>query len=276
MMALPVTRSLPSHLAPVVEELELEQTFLVTMEDVRRIALGRGLKTDAAKIADGLRNRGWLLKTEWKGIWEFAPGAHAGPFGRGHPFRSVVAARLAEPRLDIAVCLNSALWAHGLLDGAPDRPEVAVPQRVYVPKALERGCRVVRFGARLPTVELRDVPVHPLPTVLVHLATRPSDVRSWGTVLDALPELVGAVLEPGSREQLDGELKGRPAAVRTRLAYLVHGVAPKLAMRLATPGRGVVWFGSRGPLKRHHAGLQVADTVLPMAPGELRSEEPRR
>jgi predicted transcriptional regulator of viral defense system len=269
-----MTRPLPSHLAPVVEELELEQAFLVTMEDVRRIARSRALKTGAAKIADGLRSRGWLLKTDWRGIWEFAPGAHAGPFGRGHPFRSVVAARLAEPRLDIAVCLNSALWAHGLLDGTPDRPEVAVPQRVYVPKALERGCRVVRFKARLPTVQLRDVPVHPLATVLVHLATRPADVRSWGAVLDALPELVGAVLEPGSPEQLDRELAGRPTAVRTRLAYLVHGVAPKLATRLAAPSGGVVWFGSRGPLKRHHAGFQVVDTVLPMAPGELRSEEP--
>lgn len=178
------------------------------MEDVRRIAQRRGLETDAAKIADGLRSRGWLLKTDWKGIREFAPGAHAGPYGRGHPFRSVVAARLAEPRLNIAVCLNSALWAHGLLDGTPDRSEVAVPQLTDVPKALARGCRVALFEARLRTVQHRDVPVHPPVAVLVHLAGRPFDDRSWRTVLDTLPELVGAVLEPGNRKQLaPGELR---------------------------------------------------------------------
>lgn len=271
-----MTRPLPSYLASVVEELELEQASLVTMDDLRRIVQSRGLRTDAAKIAAGLRDRGWLLATGSRGIWEFAPGAHAGPFGRGHPFRAVQAAKLADPKLDVTVCLTSALWAHGFLDSAPDRPEVAVPPGTRVPEALKRSCRVVKFEAYLSTVRLRDVPVHALATVLVHLADRPTDVRSWGLVMEALPALVDAVIEAGGREQLDVELRSRPASVSVRLAYLVHGVAPSLADGLAALDHGVVWFGPRDErTRRFHPAYQVADTVLPMAPGELRPAEHR-
>ena len=34
-------------------------------------------------------------------------------------------------------------------------------------------------------------------------------------------------------------------------------------------GHGKVWFGPRGPLRRHHAALEMADTILPMSPGDL-------
>lgn len=273
-----MTRALPSYLAPIVEELELEQAFLVTTDDLDRIILNKGLRTETALAAQRLRQRGWLLKTAWPGIWEFAPGAHAGPIGRGHPFREVLAARLAEPNLDVTVCLISALWAHGLLDRTSDRPEVAIPKDTRPPRGLTRTCRVVRFEHRLPTVELRDAPVHQLTTILVHLAARPSDVRSWGAILEVLPELVHSILiEEGSTTfgLLSQELEGRPASVKTRLAYLVHGVAPNLAATVKAPGHGKVWFGPRGPLRRHHAGFDVADTVLPISPGDLTPVEQR-
>jgi hypothetical protein len=161
---------------------------------------------------------------------------------------------------------------HGLTDRSPDRPEVAVTPGARVPTGLSRVCRIVRFEARLPPVILRDVPVHALATVLVHLAARPTDVRSWGAVLDALPDLVAAVAQAapnGGLDALEHELHGRPASVGTRLAYLLHGVAPQWAEALTPSSHGKVWFGPRGPLRRHHAALGVADTILPMSPGEL-------
>ena len=47
---------------------------------------------------------------------------------------------------------------------------------------------MVRFDRRLATTELRGTPTHAPATILVHLAARPSDVRSWSAVLDALAE----------------------------------------------------------------------------------------
>ena len=260
-----VTRSVPPSLAPIVTELELEQAFLVTMDDLAQISRSAGVQSEAKLIAKRLRDRGWLLPTHSPGVWEFAPAAHAGPIGHGHPFREIKAALIAQPELDAAVCLTSALWAHRLLDRAPERPEVAVPVGSSIPSGLARSSRVVRFDRRLPPVTLRDTPVHEYATILVHLATRPADATSWGAILDTLPDLVANTDEESLRE----ELQGRPAAVRTRLAYLIHGLAPDLARDLAEKGHGKVWFGPRGPLKRHHSEFDVADTLLPTSPALL-------
>lgn len=260
-----MTRDVPLSFAPVIAHLELEEAFLVTMDDLEAILERTSTSTATRLVAKRLRDRGWLLPTETPGVWEFAPGSHAGPIGRGHPFREVLAASLAHGDLDIAVCLASALWTHRLLDRAPSKPEVAVPKGARIPKGLARAARVVRYDRRLPTVELRGTPVHRLESVLVHLADRPADVASWGGIRDALPELVARV----DREALEHELEDRPATVGTRLAYLTQALAPDFAERVANPGHGKVWFGPRAPLKRHDARFDVADTVLPFDPAKL-------
>lgn len=260
-----VTRSLPPTLARIVTELELDQAFLVDMNSLEGLRKDLGIQTTTKVIAKRLGDRGWLLPTEQVGVWEFAPGAHAGPIGRGHPFREVLAALQAHPTLDVAVCLTSAMWAQGLLDTAPARPEVALPTGQVAPTGLKRAARVVRFDRRLPTLRVRGTPAHRPATILVHLAARPSDVKSWSAVLDALPEL----LERAEADDLRAESMGRPAAVRTRLAYMLHGIDPALANELAPDDHGKVWFGPRGPLKRHNQTFNVADTILPISPGQL-------
>lgn len=260
-----VTRSLSPTLARFVTELELDQTFLVDMNGLERLRKDLGVHTTTKVIAKRLRDRGWLLPTEQVGVWEFAPGAHAGPIGRGHPFREVQAALKADPTLDVSLCLASAMWAQGLLDTAPARPEVALSNGGVAPAGLKRAARVVRFDRRLPTIRVRGTPSHRPATILVHLAARPSDVKSWSTVLDVLPEL----LERAEPDDLHVELMARPAAVSTRLAYLLHGIDPTLANELAPGDHGKVWFGPRGPLKRHNQTFSIADTILPISPGQL-------
>ena len=271
-VAIIMTRPLSRVAAKIVERLELEQAFLVTLADLRGLMEEFDVRSEPKLVAKRLRDHGWLLPTAFPGVWEFAPGAQAGPYPRGHPFREVVAARRAHPELALAVGLSSALWVHGLTDRPPDRPEVAVAPGTRVPTGLARACRIVRFEAHLPPVTLRDAPVHALATVLVHLAAHPTDVRSWGGVLDVLPDLVAAVAKAtanGGRDALEHELHGRPASARTRLAYLLHGVAPRWADALTPSSHGKVWFGPRGRLRRHHAALEVADTILPMSPGDF-------
>jgi predicted transcriptional regulator of viral defense system len=267
-----VTRTIPRSLGPILGELELDAPQVVTLAELAALVTRTGVGTEPRVVADRLRKLGWLLPTQTAGVWEFAPAAHAGPIGHGDPYLELRAALANHPLLDAAVCLTSALLAHGLTDRAPDRLEVAVKTRASIPEGLRRATRVVVFDSNLAPERTSGVPVQRPGTVLVHVAARPADVRGWGAIADALPELV----EMAAPADIDAELAGQPRSVRVRLAYLTQGVAPDLADRLVAPherGRAApkVWFGPRGSLKRHDARFSVADTVLPFDPASLRS-----
>lgn len=265
-----VTRSIPPSYGPLLAELELEAPDVVTMSDLTELVERTGIGTEPRVVAARLRERGWLLPTGTRGVWEFAPAAHAGPIGHGDVYLPLRSALAGRPTLDAAVCLASAMRAHGLAERAPDRLEVAVPTGTSVPEGLRRRTRVVMFEALLPPRRLGGVPVHGPATILVHVAARPADVRGWGAVAETLVELVAG----SELTDIDRELAGRPRSVRVRLAYLLQGVARDLADRLLAPDEGgrtapKVWFGPRGPLKRHSTRFSVADTLLPFDPAEL-------
>jgi predicted transcriptional regulator of viral defense system len=259
------TRSLSRQLAPLVAELELRQPTLVALDELALLAEEAGLRTPAKVIAARLRATGWLLPTAQRGVYEFAPGSHAGPYGHGDPFIDLRAAMLVEHH-PVAVALQSALWLHGFAERAPDRHEVAVPVGATVPDSVKRRMRVVHFSARLPTADIDQLPVHQPGTILVHLATKPGDVRGWTTFAEALPEL--AARSP--LDDLERELKGRPSTVRPRLAYLLSGVAPAVADRLQ-PARpqSVTWFGRSRVSCRFDKRFNVADGLLPFDPRAL-------
>lgn len=264
-----VTRSVPFGLAPVVEALEFEEAFLVTTEHLDALRLSAGIESSAAMVAKRLKDRGWLLETSQRGVWEFSPGSHAGPISRGQPFTDVLAVLEANPELPAGISLSSALWAHGLLDRTPDKPEVAIPVGRETPAPLKRAARTVTFDWTLPLATRKGAPVHSLETILVHLATRPTAVRSWSAILEALPDVLADI----DHAAVLKELAGRPAAVATRLAYLVHGLSPELAKAVRPKqDHGKVWFGPRGPLKRHNSEFNIADTVLPADPAALNDQ----
>lgn len=259
-----MSRSISSSLAPVLEHLELERPRTVSVADLAEIADEHGVRTPARIIGHRLAQRGWLLKTRVRGVWEFAPAERAGPISEADPFLTL-RATLERSDVPVAVALGSALWLHNLVDRAPDRHEIAVPSGAHVPVALRRDYRVVRYEAVLSPILIREVPVHQPATVLVHLAHRPTDIRSWSSVLEALSDLVGSCSEAEIRE----ELAGRPHATYVRLAYLIQGVAPDLIEALAIEPAGKVWFGPRRALRHHDAYWNVADTVLPVSPKEV-------
>ncbi len=265
-----MTRTIPPSLGPILTALELDAPQVVTLAELAALTMRTGVGTEPRVVADRLRKLGWLLPTGTAGVWEFAPAAHAGPIGHGDQFLELRAALASHPSLDAAVCLTSALLSHGLTERAPDRLEVAVKTGTSIPAGLRRATRGAVFDANLAPEHSRGVPVHRPATILVHLAARPADVRGWGAIADALPELIDMVT-PGD---IDGELAGRPRSVRVRLAYLTQGVAPDLADRLIPPNEGgrsapKVWFGPRGTLKRHSSRFSVADTLLPFDPVSL-------
>lgn len=260
-------RTLGSSLAQVVEELELAQPVVVTKPDLQSILADRQIKTPASEVARRLRERGWLLPTGQRGVWEFAPGAHAGPYGHGDPLLALRALLAVDtlPGTQPAACLHSALWLHGLADRAPQPHEVALPPRAHVPASLRRSFRVVRFDAALAP-ELHDgLPTHRIASVLVHLASRPSDVHSWAIVGEALPDAVERV----DVDSLRTELAHATNATKSRLGYLLKGQDTahlSLADLGVRPAEHPVWFGPRSSPGRFDREWNVTDTAFHKPP----------
>lgn len=290
-------------LAGVLAELELAQPTVVSLSEVAALATRAGLKTPPAVVADRLRRRGWLLPTGQRGMYEFAPGAYAGPYGHGDPFLTFRAAR-ASKEFDASIALQSALWLHGLSERAPNKHELAAAPDAAVPDSVNREMRVVRFHAQLAPQLVNGLPVHHAASVLVHLAAKPAAVRNWPVFAESLADLVALAISTdqvsesekrnGTRPLADApgrqrggqnfalgrlrvELAGRSRATTVRLAYFLGGIAPEVASQLQPrPAPGVVYFGPRQPSRRFSARFNVADTLLPFDPMELQSlDNPR-
>ena len=256
-------RPLSPTLAAVVEELELDQPVVVTADDLSGIVARHGLGTPVKVIAARLRGAGWLLPTPQRGVWEFAPGAHAGAIGHGDPTLPLRSALAAAPGLPAGLALGTAAWALGFADRVPGRLDVAVPAGVRVPAGLRKETSVTTYATKTGYIARKQVPCHRPEAVLAHLATTPSAPRSWGAVLEWLPDLAAEL----DHDVLTAELDGRPRAVRVRAGYLLSGLRPDLAAPLAKEASTVVRFGPRtGELRRHAATWQVMDYLLPTDP----------
>lgn len=259
-----MTRSIPPSLAPVVEQLELEDAHLVTAEDLEAILRETGVRTATRTVASRLAERGWLLKSGTRGVWEFAPGAVAGPHSRSGPTRPLQAALAKWSNLQCALTFQAAAWAMNAADRVPARLEVAAATNAdarRLPDILDASV----FAANVPPLILKGVPVLRAASVLVHMAASPTHVRSWTSAVEWLPDLA---FDADPRD-VRTELAGRPLTVAARFGYLVQGLRPDLAASIPSPA-SKTWFGPRGPLRRHDSRWQIADTLLPFDPRSLR------
>ncbi|MFJ2369163.1 type IV toxin-antitoxin system AbiEi family antitoxin [Microbacterium sp. NPDC087665] len=249
----------------ILEELELEQPVVVTTDRLSQLAREYGVRTPPKILASRLRERGWLLPTGHAGVWEFAPAAVAGPHSRNDPVTPLRAFLADRPDARCGLTFQAGAWAHGAADRVPSHLEVAASADIVrqLPSAVAGSV----FEPRLDYQILRAVPVLAPESIVVHMAARPAAVRSWSSALEWLPELAAIIASP----RIESEFQGRPASVRTRTAYLLQGLRPDLAAswRDGRPS-GKTWFGPRGTLRRHDAVWQIADTVLPFDPRDLR------
>jgi len=257
-------------MAGLLEELELEQPTLVTIEYLGHLVDQSGLRTPTKVVAARLRDRGWLLPTGRRGVWEFAPAAVAGAYSRNDPVTPLRAFLIQRPDARCALTFQAAAWAHDFADRAPVRLEVAAATGALVaqlPSALAGSV----FDPRLEYHSLRGVPVLAPESIVVHMAARPAAVRSWASALEWLPKLAGSL----KRGRLLKELDDRSATIRSRAGYLLQGLRPDLAEAIRAPAPqndtkpSKTWFGPRGKLLRHDAGWQIADTILPFDPRSL-------
>jgi predicted transcriptional regulator of viral defense system len=260
-------RSLPPTLAAVVADLELDEASYVTLGQIREIAQRYGISSHAGDLAWRLRRNGWLLPTPRRGVWEFAPAAHGGRYGRGDVFAVLRGELDLRPDEDIRVGLVSALWLRGWAERPPSRHELTTAADAPVSTGLGRVYRILRFGSHSTPDRLRGLPVESIASTLVHAAARPAHVSGWEAVEQALPDLVAAT----SPEQLREEVSGRPSAVAARLGYLLQGVAPDLVREAGLqPGAGTTRFGPRsGETLRFDSDWNVVDTILPFDPAAV-------
>jgi predicted transcriptional regulator of viral defense system len=260
-----MSRKIPSHLADIIEELELERPELVSTSEIQELIEKFDVQVPSNRVIQRLSENGWLLKTDVRGVWEFSPAERAGPYSKESPFLPLKAIRKKDSDRDIRVALDSAMWCHDVLDRLPSEIEVVLPSQEHVPAAIKRNYRVLRFDAHLDPVTANDVPVQKLETILVHLVDKPNDVQSWTSVFDWLPDLVDEV----ERENVLTELHDRSHATKIRFSYLLSGLAPDFVEDINIEPAGKVWFGPRETLRRHNATWNVADTILPVDPEEL-------
>jgi hypothetical protein len=261
-----MTRTVSFSEAGVLERLELDRPAVVTIERLRDLLGELGVGTSPSVFAARLRAKGWLLPTGQRGVWEFAPAAAAGPYSSHDPLLGLKSFLALNPDAGCALTFQAAVWAHGLADRVPNRPEVAVSD-LALKRRLPDGLDGSVFRPGLGVVALRGVPVLAVDSVLVHMCAKPGDVRSWASGQEWLPGLAAEL----DGADLIAELSPRPGSVRARAGYLLQGMRPDLAEAiwgLSAPG-GKTWFGARGPLVRHDNRWQIADTLLPFDPRAL-------
>lgn len=259
-------RTISPGLAGVVEQLELEQPALVTMRDLSRLVEAQHIGTPPNVVAARLRQRGWLLKTGQRGVWEFAPAAVAGPYSANDPVLPLTAFLAANPRTRCALTFQSAAWAHGAADRVPARLEVAAVDRATAGR-LPESVHATVFTPHLDYIRIKNVPVLAIESLVVHISARPTSLRSWAGVVEWLPD----VTERLDLDRLAQELRGRSPSVRARTGYLLQGLRPDAGelIRNIGPLASRTWFGPRSKARRYDWSWQIEDTILPFDPRTL-------
>ena len=261
-----MTRNISKRMAPVLERLERERPELVTASHLASILEEANIKSPAKVVAARLRDRGWLLETGERGVWEFAPAEVAGPYSSFDPLLPFASMKAAHPEAECALTMQTAAWALGAADRVPARIEVAFADGIPTWKT-PSGIRALSFRSNLPFATAKGTPCLAPEAIAVHMAAKPSAVRSWSSALEWLPDVTYEM----NADRAVEELEGRPASVAARTGYLLQGMRPDIAeaIRKAYPPSAKNRFGPRGAAMRNDERWKISDTLLPFDPAEL-------
>lgn len=257
-----MARTIPTSLAPVVEQLELDGDVVVTVGRLAEVSAEVG--RDAAPRALGyeLQRAGWLGSLRTRGAWEFLPAARGGAYSAGDRFIEFRAQRAVDPAWPGVLAMESAASVLGFARRIPEREVVALPPGDEAPKALSREWRVVTLAlpaAGLTTVD--HLPSWNAEGLLAGIAIRPSAYRDIPGLGQWLPEAVAGI----DLRRLIELLEHAPASTHQRAAYLL-GIGGDSAARDAVirryPPRTVAWFGPRHAGGTFDATTKVNDTAL--------------
>lgn len=253
-------------MAKILERLELDRPLLITSRELDAMLQEEGIATPVAVFAARMREKGWLLPTGQRSVWEFAPASYAGAYSTGDKFLPLQAFMAAHDNLRPMLTGHSAAWAFFLANRMPVHVDVVLPHppaRIAVPE----GIRIHAYEPRLAPIEVKGVLSLALESVVVHMAARPSQVYSWQSASEWLPEIAYDI----TSERVIEELAGRPQSVVARTGYLLQGMRPDIAKSvhdlLRRPSK--VRFGPRKKSRRNDEHWGVSDTLLPFDPREM-------
>jgi hypothetical protein len=253
-------RDVTKTLAPLLQQLELEQPRVVTKVELGSFATLAGVDWPVEVIVRRLREAGWLLDLGTRGVWEFAPAARAGAFGSGDPFIELRATLARGGGSPFAVAAESAAYLLGLADRRPDREVIGAPAGVRMPRAL-RDLRVVHWTPRIAFVVKSGLPVWSVTTLLAFMAAKPGGYRDWPNV----GEWIVQAAEVTPIEAIAEELSGHPRAAWARAAYLLDRGAESddavHLMGLAPSGTGPFYLGRRALSGRYDRRFDVVDST---------------
>lgn len=260
-----MARTISKKMADILQELELENVTYVTIQQIKELTEKYAIGSAPALVAHRLKEAGWLLATPQKGVWEFAPAAYAGSFSRNDPLTSVKSFLLANPETECFLCLQTAAWALGLADRNPEKAEVAFS--VMPKKHISEKLHGYLYKPSIKPIEAKGVPCLSPESILVHMTSKPSIVRSWDGIMEWLADLVYDI----DLNQLLFELAGRPNSVKQRTGYLLQNLFPDAANAImeTTPIHSKIRFGPREKALRNDERWMISDTILPISPKEM-------
>jgi hypothetical protein len=255
-------RSVPKSLASVVEELELRRPTLVTKEFLGEILSEHRIGLNPRDVAHRLQKHGWLLSLRTEDAWEFAPAARAGRFDSGDPLIEFRATLHHRPDLPAAVAYESAAWLHNLMRRSPEVEVIAIKPGVSHPPALG-VFRVTRMWGQLPPIEMNELPVWGVETLLVLMGQRPTAFRAWPTVMEWLPEAVSRA----DKVLLFKELQGRKLPTWARVGYLLEAgggeeIGESIQGKVKLSRRGPFYLGRRIASGKYDKRWDVIDSIL--------------
>ena len=232
-------RSVPSSLAPIIEELELRQPKLVTKAYLETLIAERSLELRPEDVSHRLQQQGWLLSLKTKDAWEFAPASRAGRIGSGDPFIELRATLHHRPDFPVAVAYESAAWLHGFTRRPAEKDVLSIPIHINPPQALQGF------------------------SLLVLMAERPMSCRAWPTVMEWLEAATSKI----HYELVLEELSGRGIATWARTGYILEAggrddLGEKIHQQIDLSRKGPFYLGPRRVPGRMDRRWDVRDSVL--------------
>lgn len=255
-------RSVPSSLAPIIEELELRQPKLVTKAYLETLVEERNVRLRPEAVSHRLQRLGWLISLKTKDAWEFAPASRAGKIGSGDPFIELRATIRHKPDLPVAVAYESAAWLLGFTRRPAEVEVLSIPYHFNPPPAL-RDFRITHVLAQSEPIQIEELPVWSVESLVVLMAERPMSYRAWPTVMEWLEEACSKI----HYEDILEELSDRGKATWARTGYLLDAggrsdFGERIHEQVDSSNAGPFYLGSRNVPGKVDQRWNVRDSIL--------------
>jgi AbiEi antitoxin C-terminal domain len=251
-------RSIAHWLAPIVQQLELEGESVVTVDDIQqgRPDLPRAMIYQAI---EALVHRGWLSPTGVRGVYEFVPGAAAGPYPSNDPWIPLRAALRRERNEAVHLGPPSAAWVRGYAQRSPEPHFLVAPIPRLMPRYVTERYHVLGSRSNPPLQEVNGLPV-PSPAGIfaetAQLAPR--------LPLDSASGWVRRLLEDVPPDEAADALRAAGAATRARAGYMAEAVGAQAHAdaieQLGPLGAGPYYTGRQKSIGPYSARWRVYDS----------------